>query len=273
MTVPVAGASRRLDPLAQATQLARRSIVGMARQPTIWMPGLAFPLMLAAVNAAAMGKSIHLPAFQSAYPGVESFVQFLLPATLLQGVMLGGVVGGADVALDIEDGFFERLVASPVARSSILVGRLAGAAVLGAVQAVLFVAAFAAFGARVAGGIPAVLVLVLLGMISALAIGGLTSALGLRTGSQEVVQNSFPLIFVLLFVSSAYFPTSLMKGWYKAVATHNPVSWLIDAARELVIVGWSWKAAATTLGIAAIGAVLGVLIAIWQFRRRLAASS
>jgi len=269
---PVFAGGRRVM-VSQTRSLARRSIVGTFRQPTQWIPGLFFPLMLAAINSAAMGKSIHLPGFQAAYPGIESFGQFLLPATMIQGVMFGGIVAGSDVALDIEDGFFERLVASPVSRSSILVGRLAGASVLGAVQAVVFIAIFSLFGATVAGGVGAYVVLVLLGMILALGMGGLMAAIALRTGSQEAVQNSFPLIFVILFMSSAFFPTQLMSGWYQFMAEHNPVSWMINGARALVVTGFSFRSAAEALGVAAVLALGAVALATRQFRKRLAVAA
>lgn len=257
----------------QTLIMARRSVVGTFRQPTQWIPGLFFPLLLAAVNSAAMGKSIHLPAFQAAFPGIQSFAQFLLPATMIQGVMFGGIVAGSDVALDIEDGFFERMVVSPVARSSILVGRLAGACALGAVQAVVFTTVFSLFGAKVVGGLGAYVVLVLLGMLLALGMGGLMAAIALRTGSQEAVQNTFPLIFVLLFLSSAFFPVQLMKGWYQTVAEHNPISWMINGARDLVISGFTWRSAAEALTVAAVLAVGAVALATRQFRRRLAVAS
>ena len=92
--------------------------------------------MLAAVNAAAFNRSTTL----SGFPEVDSFLDFLLPAVIMQGVLFGGVAGGNELAVDIEDGFFERLMASPVWRPSILVGRLAGSAVLGGFQAVFFTA-------------------------------------------------------------------------------------------------------------------------------------
>ena len=268
-TLPEAIASLKPDGLAQARALAKRSIFGTARQPAMWIPGMFFPLMLAAVNSAAMGKSIALPGF----PPVQSFLQFLLPATLIQGVMFGGIIGGTDMAVDIENGFFERLVASPVARPSILVGRLSGAAVMGATQAVLFMVIFTLFGVDIVGGLPAVFVLIVVGSILALAIGGLCAAIALRTGSQEAVQSSFPLIFVLLFISSAFFPTTMMSGWYKTVATYNPITWLIDATRSLVISGFDAKDALTALGLAVVFALLAIFLATRQLQRRLAVSS
>ena len=254
---------------AQTFMLARRSIMGTLRQPTVWFPALIFPLLIAAVNTAALGRSTALPGF----PPVESFGQFLLPGTLTQGVMFGGIIGGSDVALDIENGFFERLVASPVPRWSILVGRLAGSAVLGAFQAVIFVSVFALFGAPIEGGIPAVLVLMVMGMFLALAVGGFAAAIGLRTGSQEAVQNTFPLLFVLVFFSSAFFPTALMAGWYQWVAERNPITWMIDSARELVIYGFDVRDAVQAILVAVVLAFVMVLIATRQFRKRLAATA
>jgi ABC-2 type transport system permease protein len=245
--------------------LGRRAVVGTFRQPSVWFPGLFFPLLIAAVNSAALGETINLPGF----PEVESFLQFLLPATMVQGVLFGGIVAGSDMALDIQDGFFERLIASPTSRISILLGRLTGAAVLGAAQSMLFMAVFALFGATVEGGPPAMITLVVMATILAVAIGGFTSAIGLRTGQQEAVQNSFPLIFVLMFISSAFFPTALMTGWYQTVAELNPLTWMINAARSLVIESFTWSAALEAIALASAFAVLTVTFALRQLRRRL----
>jgi ABC-type multidrug transport system permease subunit len=117
-----------------------------------------------------------------------------------------------------------------------------------------------------------VIVLVLLAMVMAIAIGGVTAAVGVRTGSQETVQNSFPLIFILLFLSSAFFPTELMSGWYQTMAQANPITWVIDSARRLVISGWSWSDAATCLGVAGALACLSVTLAARQLQRRLGPS-
>ncbi|WP_334141367.1 ABC transporter permease [Rhabdothermincola sp.] len=253
---------------AQTAELARRSIVGTARQPTMWFPAIIFPLLIAAVNAAAFNRAPQALA-SLGFPPVVSFLQFLLPGTLTQGVMFGGIIGGSDVALDIENGFFERLLASPVARTSILVGRLAGSAVLGACQALIFVGVFVAFGAPIEGGLAAVVVLVVTAMLLALAVGGFAAAIGLRSGSQEAVQNAFPLLFVLVFVSSAFFPTALMKGWYQSVAERNPITWMIDALRSLVVYGFDWTDALTAVAVAAGLAAVAAVMATRQFRRRL----
>jgi ABC-2 type transport system permease protein len=264
--VPAGHAGGRSTHLIPATLLlGRRAVLSTARQPATWVPGIAFPLLIAAVNSASLSRTTGLPGF----PTVDSFLQFLLPATLIQGVAFGGIIGGADMAVDIQDGFFDRLLSSPVPRTAILVGRLVGSMVLGMLQAVVFMAVFMLFGVRIAGGLPAMLALIVMAMVLALAIGGFAAAVGLRTGSQEAVQNFFPLVFVALFISSAFFPTALMQGWFKWVAEHNPVSWLINGARNLVITGFSWSDAAAAIGIALVLAAITITFASAQLRRRL----
>ena len=251
--------------LAQSRALGRRSVLATFRQPTVWFPGVFFPLLIAAVNSAAMGRTTNLAGF----PEVDSFLQFLLPATLVQAVLFGGIIAGSDMALDVEDGFFDRLASSPVSRLSILMGRLSSSAALGVVQAVVIIGVFFVFGARVAGGIPAVLALILLAVVLAVAVGGAAAAIGLRTGSQEAVQNSFPLVFILLFASSAFFPTQLMSGWYQTLAENNPLTWMIDASRALVISEFSMSDVVMMLGVASAFAALSIWIAVRQLYRRL----
>ena len=261
--------ARRLKPLAQTTALARRSVVSMARQPVMVVPTFVFPLLIAAVNTAALQRSIGLPGF----PEVDSFLQFLLPATMAQGVMLGGINGASEVAVDIENGFFERLLSSPVSRPSLLVGRLAGAAVFGAFQAVAFTAIFYAFGARIEAGLAGLVVLVVVAVGLALAIGALGSAVGFRTGKQEAVQNAFPLVFIFMFLSSAFFPTQLMEGWFRTLSEWNPLTWMIDGTRHQVTVGWDLGEALVAVAVAFGLAVVTVAVAISQLRRRLAVTS
>lgn len=254
--------------VAQSAALSRRSIRGLLRQPTVWLPGIFFPMFLAAVNTAAMGRAIHIPGF----PPVESMLDFYLAASVTQAVLFGGINAGADTAIDISTGFFDRLLASPVSRTAILVGRLAGSAVFGVVQALVFVVAYGIFGVRIEGGIPGLLVVLAYALLLALVIGGFAAVLALRTGQAEAVQNVFPLLFILLFVSSAFFPTELMRGIYQSVAERNPITWMIDGVRHQIIAGFDAGEALQALGIAAILAALMIAWANAALRARLRSS-
>jgi len=246
--------------------LSRRSIVNIVRQPAAVVPAFLFPLMFLALTSASLNRSTQLPGF----PQVDSFLQFAVATTIVQGALFGSIAAGSDMATDIEHGFFERLVASPVSRTSILVGRVAGAAVLGFVQALVFFGVTSLFGLNVVSGLPGILLVALVAAVISAGIGALAVAFGLRTGSAEAVQGSFPLLFVLMFFSSAFFPRNLMEGWFKTVATYNPISWLIEAARSLVIEGLNAGDFFVALAVAAVIFALGTMLAGLALRRRLA---
>lgn len=252
----------------QSWELARRSIRGKARHPFNSLPGIIFPLLLAAVYTAQFQRALDLPGF----PEVDSFLDFILAAAVLQSISFGATEAGADLALDIESGFFDRLIASPVSRVSILIGRLAGSAVEAAVKTLILIGVFMAFGAEIAAGLPGVLAIVATGVLLAMAIGGLGLVIALRTGSQEAVNATFPLVFVTIFISSAFFPTELMDGWYGEVARRNPITWIIDPVRRLCIEGWSWSDTGQALGITAGLSVVTIAAAVLALRHRLTAS-
>jgi ABC-2 type transport system permease protein len=122
---------------------------------------------------------------------------------------------------------------------------------IGALQAVAFMAAGLAAGASIESGVLGALVLFVLSLCIAAAFGAIGLFAGLRTGSAEAVQGLFPLMFILLFLSSATLPRDLIASdWYRTVATINPVSYLIEALRSLIITGWDFEALALGFGVA-----------------------
>ena len=239
--------------LRQTGALARRAVVNTLRFPQAWFPALFFPLILMTIFTGSFGAA---PGRLPGFPPVRGFLDFALAGAILQGVLIGGTGAGAFFAADIEGGFLDRLVASPVSRVAILTGRLAGGIVLAVIQALLFIGIAVAFGARVQGGVLGVLIVVVLAALLAVAVGGLGVMLALRTGSAEAVQGSFPLFFALMFFSSAFFPRETMTGWFKTVADLNPISHLVEGMRDQIVVGVDWRAAGIALVIVlALGAI------------------
>jgi ABC-2 type transport system permease protein len=255
--------------LAQSLALCRRSVVGVARQPQVWLPGLMFPMFIAAVNTSTLGRAVAF--FPEPKP--DSLLDFLLAASVTQAVLFGGITAGSDTATDIQTGFFDRLLATPVSRTAILVGRLAGSAVMGVAQACVFVFVYGLFGVRIHGGVAGFVVILVYAVLLSLFIGGFGATLALRTGQAEAVQNAFPLTFILLFISSAFFPTELMKGVYKTIADNNPITIMIDGIRHQVIVGFDLGEAALSIGITAVLAALAIAAANHALQARLRRAS
>ena len=245
--------------------LARRSLSQTFRYPRYLAPLVVFPSLFLAVNVGGAGSATDLPGF----PEVRGFLDFELPAAMLQAALLTGVSSGMALGMDIERGFIDRLIAAPVSRPVVVTGRLAANAALGVFIGAWFLTVGLIFGAHIEGGVVGVLQLMLLLALAALAFGTLGAALALWGGSASLVQGTFPLVFVVLFLSTAFFPRELMEEPAASVAGGNPLSWIAHGIREPVIEGASLGSLGEGLaGIAIVGVVSSVLAA-YALRRRL----
>ena len=245
--------------------LSRRSIKQAFRRPQFLAPILVFPTLFLAVNTGGAGRAIDLPQF----PKVHGFLDFQLAGAMTQSTMLAGVSAGIALALDIEIGFIDRLIVSPVSRAGIVIGRLSATAVLGAVSGLWFLTIGLVFGAHIKGGVVAFVLVVLLSALCAGAFGAVGAALALRTGTASVVQGIFPLVFVILFLSSAFFPRSLLLEPSHTIADWNPMSLIAEGLRDPVIYGLSWSALGKGLGGIAIVMAIGAAWSASAMRRRL----
>jgi ABC-2 type transport system permease protein len=265
MTTAVAGRSRRVQTGgAEAVALSRRAVVRMARQPSAWLPGLLVPLLVAAVFTGDYSKV----ATAIGFPASASYLHYVLPAALLAGAVYVGIVAGTEATLDVENGFISRLLLATAWRPAIVVGPLGVAALQAILQSCVILAVFAAFGAGIHGGVAGGVVLLVATALFAVAVSGVAIALGLWTGDSEVMQSLFGVLFILLFISSAFFPPADMNGWFRAAATHDPITMLADGMRDPVLGHRGGHGPALALAVAAICCVVGVLLALSALRSR-----
>jgi ABC-2 type transport system permease protein len=245
--------------------LGRRSVWQTFRRPQLMAPIIIFPTLLLAIQTGGAAAAVDLPGF----PEVDSFLQFMLAGSMMQSMLLAGNSGGIALAVDLEMGFTDRLFAAPISRFSIVLGRLAGTAALGTLAGVWFLAIGYIFGAPVEEGLPGVLVVLLLACLTATAIGGIGAAIALRTGSASVVQGLFPLVFVVLFLSSAFFPQALMVEPARTIADYNPLSFIVEGIRDPIISGFSGSEFLDALlAVSGIG-LAGLMLSSAALRRRL----
>ena len=251
--------------LVQGAEMARRSVLQTLRQPALVITPIVFPLILMAVNVGGLKAATNLPGFPA-----DSYLDFAIAFPFIQGSLFASINAGSSLARDVETGFLKRLALTPMQRSALLLGNLAGVMVVALLASFVYLTAGFAAGLHVEAGAAGVLVLLVLGLVIALAFASLGALIGLRTGSGEAVQGVFPLFFVLLFLSASSLPRDLIEhGWFRAIATINPVSYLFEGLRSLVIFGWDAEALALGFGIAIAIAVLGVLGASSALRTRL----
>ena len=254
--------------LTQVSHLARRSILRTLRQPGVMVSAILFPLMFFAITASGLDAATSIPGFPAA-----SYLDFAFAFPLVQASLFGAVTAGADLARDIESGFFDRLSLTPMRPVALLGGMLSGVVALGLIQGVVFLAVGLLAGVNIASGFAGMVLLVLLTILTALGFGGLGAILALRTGSGEAVESSFPLFFVAIFLSSINLPRDLIEaGWFRAIATINPVSYLVEGIRSLVITGWDPLALALGFGCAFALIALSLTGAAASLKTRMASS-
>jgi len=246
--------------------LARRSVVRTLRQPAMVIPALTFPLLLLAINSSGLDSATRLPGFPS-----DSYFEFALAIAFVQGALFSANSAGTNVSNDVETGFLNRLSLTPLRRVALLLGQLAGILALGLIQAVTFLGVGLVFGAGIKAGVGGALVIVAMSLLISLAFGCIGAFVALRTGSGEAVQGTFPLFFAALFLSSMSLPRNLIESdWFRTIADWNPVSYMLEGIRSLVITGWDGEALALGFACAGTLALLALAATASALRTRMA---
>ncbi len=253
---------------ASCVALARRALRNALRRPQFLAPLVLFPTLFLAVNVGGLERTTTLPGF----PHVDGFLDFQLAAAITQSLLLGGISAGIAAALDIEGGFFDRLVASPTPRLAIVLGRVLAAGVIAAIQVVYFLVLGTIFGASIKGGALGVLYVLAIGTVAGTGFGALGVMIALRARNASTVQGIFPLVFVLLFVSSAFFPANLLSPPADVVAAYNPLSYIAEGMRQPIAFDNALAPVLQGLAAAAGVALAAIGLSVLALRGRLGAA-
>ena len=245
--------------------LGRRALSVQFRRAQLLMPTFVLPLVLLAVIASGTSAAQGLEAF----PDVASYLGFVVPGTVVQGTILAGLTAGIALASDVEFGFFDRLLAAPVRRTSLVLGRLCGTFLLALLQSTWFLVVALIFGARYEGGVLGAVATIGLAAVTAVGVGGVAAAIALRTGSLSLLQSLFPFMFVLLFTAPAFFPQDLLTPVLRDLSVYNPLTYVVEAIRALLggdtSLGDPWLGLAAAVGMA----VATTALAVFALRERL----
>jgi len=258
-------APRGAGAAEQVAVIGERSARRIFRQPALLAFPFVFPLLLFAINASGLGAAAKIPGFPDA-----SYEDFALAVPFVQGALFVAIQAGTAIARDIESGFLNRLSLTPLRGAALVLGQLGGALVLGAVLSVVYLLVGLLVGVPIASGPAGALVLVALSTTIAFAFSSLGALIAIRFGTGEAVQGFFPLLFVALFLSSAFLPRELIaQDWFRTIATWNPVSYMVEGIRSLILVGWDGEALALAFGCAGAILVAGLALCVVSLRTRL----
>ncbi len=254
--------ARKSSFLADLWAVALRALRALPREPEMVIPSLIIPLFFFAVNLGSLEEFAEI-----GIPGLD-FRAFQLPTAIVFAVT--GVSRANALVTDIQSGYFDRMLMTPMRRLALLLGlMIADLALVMALTLPVLVLGFAV-GVRFETGILGVLVFVLLAGFWALAFTGFPYAIALKTGSPGAVGASFILFFPFAFLTTATLPLEALTGWLAAIARFNPMTYLLAALRSLLYGGWQWRPILEgTLAIAVV-AVFSMALALATLRGRVA---
>ena len=240
--------------LATIRALMRRALHEILRVPGAAIPGVLAPTIFFLGLTAVFGNLTLLPGFTS-----ESYQSFLIPVSLMQGAGFTGAATGVNLARDIEQGWFDRLLASPAPRPVLLAGLVLSASFRALVPATVLLVIGFSLGVHWpgAGGL-AIALLITMGMAIVAAAWGTTIALKFKSQSASPLMQAGMLVLIL--TTTAYAPLALLSGWLQEVARYNPVTQIVEAARQGFVGGVTWSE--TWPGLLALAGLTALLVAL-----------
>jgi ABC-type multidrug transport system permease subunit len=230
-----------------AVTLWRRSLNEVLRVRGALLPATIAPVVFMLGITGQFGRLTGLEGFPT-----DSYISWIVPLSCLQGAGFAGAATGSNLARDIEQGWFDRLLVSPVPRPLLVVGPILGAITRSLVPATVVLVVGLLIGADLPGGVVGLLALYFAcaAFCACAALWGIFMAVTFRT------QQAGPLmqqgVFLAVFLSTAYTPEVLLRGWLADVAPYNPVTYVLEMARQATVVGLEPSLAHTLPGLAAL---------------------
>jgi ABC-type multidrug transport system permease subunit len=233
--------------------LTKRALNELLRVPGAAIPGILAPTIFFLGLTAVFGNLTLLPGFTT-----DSYQSFLVPVSMLQAAGFTGAATGVNLARDIEQGWFDRLLASPAPRPVLLAGMVLSASFRVLLPATFLLVIAFSLGAHFPGigGLAIALILVMGTAVFAAAWG---VALALRFKSQSAAPLMQAGMLTLILTTTAYAPLDLLSGWLHTVAEYNPMTQVLDAARQGFVAGVSWDE--TWPGLLCLAGLVAVMVA------------
>jgi ABC-2 type transport system permease protein len=253
--------ARQVGFLANVRAVAGRALLLIPRDVEGVVPALLIPVFFFVVNVGSLQSLAEAQA-----PGFD-YKAFQLPVAIIFAVT--GISRAPNLVTDIQGGYFDRMLVTPMNRVAFLLGLMVADYVLVVALCIPVVALGLVLGVSFASGPLGILVFVLVAGLWGLVFTGFPYAIALKTGSPAAVNSSFLLFFPFAFLTTAFVPEQDLTGWLAAIATYNPVTYILEGLRSLIFAGWDGEALAKCLGAIAGVGLLSQWLAFSALRGRL----
>jgi ABC-2 type transport system permease protein len=254
--------ARKAGFRADAAGVAARALRALPREPEVVVPSLVIPLFFFAVNLGALQSFA-----ERGIPGLD-YTAFQLPTAIVFAVT--GVSRAPALVTDIQSGYFDRLLMTPISRLAILLGLMVADFVQVVLLSLPVILLGFVVGVSFETGAAGLLLFVLLAGLWGLAFTGFPYAIALKTGSPGAVGASFILFFPFAFLTTATLPLEYLTGWLAAIARFNPMTYLLDALRSLLYGGWQPDKLAGGFVATLLVAIVSIGAALLALRGRVA---
>ncbi len=244
-------------------RLGLRTIRRFVRVPANWISIVFFPLIQLLVFSQLYKDIVQLPAFGKQI----SYLAYLAPGQIAFTALMAVAWSGYGMLVEYRTGYLDKLRSYPIGRWSILAGEMVPLFFQSAVMAGIVLIVSLLLGATLVTGVGGFLLILVLSGAFGIAFAGTSFIPALLTKSEQATSTISLLLFPLVFMSTAFVPEALMPGWMQAVNAYNPVTFIIEAIRALMVTGYDWSAIGkAVLSMAALGAVLQG-VTFWAFGR------
>ena len=255
--------------LSDTWYLFVRYLKKLIRNPILLFFSLFQPIIFLLLFTQLFGQFSQIPGFIAA-TGTSSYAIFATAGILLQNAFGSALQSGNSIVADIDSGFLQKMLVTPVSRYAILLGRLTSDAFRVVIQSIIIIAlSFLPFvGVSYATGVPGIILILVTVAFFGLAWSGISLAIGMKTRSAETVFAIGGFItFPLLFLSTALVPQSFQPQWIQTISAFNPISYAVNACRVLMITGFDWSIILQAYGVIALVGVLTLGATVYQFRK------
>jgi ABC-2 type transport system permease protein len=249
--------------LVHTWYLTGRKLHALVRQPWVMTFSVVQPVIWLFLFGQLFRRVIDIPGF--AYGG--TYLDYLVPGVIAMNAMSGNMWAGMTMIEEIDRGTLNRFLVAPASRIGIMNATVAEQAVSTTVQSLIIVALGLAGGARYHGGVAGVAVMVVASILVGVVFGALSNAVGMTLRSREAIIGVYTFFMLpLMFLSSAFVPTQLMPGWMQAIASRNPLNWVVQIGRSAVSAAPDWGAIGVRCGGLLVLAVACVAVSVLTFR-------
>ena len=221
--------------------------------------------LLFIIFGATFDKTISLGGF-----GTGDYKAFLVAWIIVQVVIFSGADSGFALLTDIMSGYFDKLLLAPINRFSILFGSLMVSGTRALLQALVVVLLALAVGVDFQGGPLGILAMLALAVVFGLVWSCIGIMIALKTRNAQATQSSGVLFFPFIFLTTAFMPEEQLSGWFKVAVKLNPVTYVMEAMRAIVVEGWDWPTIITGVWVALLMMTVLLIATTWMYRRQTA---